>query len=81
MELSFPMPAPEHEGSRPEGLHRCAIIDGARLRYEEERRGAAVVCVHGAFADHRNWGPQRAVIARGYPEAIVADAMANFRGA
>lgn len=66
MEHSFPIPAPELEGSRPEGLHRCAIIDGVRLRYEDEGRGAAVVCVHGAFADHRNWGPQRAVIARNY---------------
>jgi pimeloyl-ACP methyl ester carboxylesterase len=66
MKLSFPMSAPELDGSRPEGSEHWAIIDGVRLRYVDEGRGAPVVCVHGAFADHRNWGPQRALIARSH---------------
>jgi pimeloyl-ACP methyl ester carboxylesterase len=66
MELSFPIPAPEHDLSRPEGSHRYAVIDGVRLPYVDEGHGAPVICMHGAFADHRNWGPQRAVIARSH---------------
>ena len=66
MELSFPMSAPEHDSSRPEASHRCITIDGVRLRYVDEGRGAPVICIHGAFADHRNWGPQCPAIARSH---------------
>ena len=57
---------PVHHGPLPETSYRCATIDGACLRYVDEGRGAPVVCVHGAFADLRNWEPQRAAIARSY---------------
>jgi pimeloyl-ACP methyl ester carboxylesterase len=66
MELRIPMPAPECDGALAEPSSRCVAIDGARLRYVDEGAGVPVVCVHGAFADHRNWEPQRAAIARHY---------------
>ncbi len=66
MELQISMSTPEHDGLLPDPSNRCVMIDGARLRYVDEGRGAPVVCVHGAFADHRNWEPQRAPIARGH---------------
>jgi pimeloyl-ACP methyl ester carboxylesterase len=66
MELQTSMSTPEHHDLSSDAADRCAMIDGARLRYVDEGRGAPVVCVHGAFADHRNWAPQRAAIARGH---------------
>jgi pimeloyl-ACP methyl ester carboxylesterase len=60
------MSAPENDLSRQEGSHRYAVVDGVCLRYVDEGDGAPVICMHGAFADHRNWGPQRAVIARSH---------------
>jgi pimeloyl-ACP methyl ester carboxylesterase len=66
MGLQISMSTPEHHGLLPDTANRCVTIDGARLRYVDEGRGAPVVCVHGAFADHRNWEPQRAAIARGH---------------
>jgi pimeloyl-ACP methyl ester carboxylesterase len=44
--------------------NRRATVNGVCLSYLDEGRGAPVVCVHGAFSDHRNWEPQRALIAR-----------------
>lgn len=43
-------------------LHRVRVR-GANLAYIEQGSGDPVVCVHGVFADHRNWGPQRHAIA------------------
>jgi len=43
---------------------RRATVNGVALPYLDEGRGTPVVCVHGAFADHRNWEPQRRLIAR-----------------
>lgn len=45
---------------------RRARVNGVDLPYQDEGRGAPVVCVHGAFADHRNWEPQRGAIAQRY---------------
>ena len=39
-------------------------INGVDLPYIDEGEGTPVVCVHGAFADHRNWELQRQVIAQ-----------------
>jgi pimeloyl-ACP methyl ester carboxylesterase len=66
MALQIPKPVQEPLGRLSRTLYRCALINGARLPYVDEGRGAPVVLVHGAFADHRNWEPQRAAIARGY---------------
>jgi pimeloyl-ACP methyl ester carboxylesterase len=66
MELRISTPTQERHEPSPEASHRCATIDGVRLRYVDEGRGAPVVCVHGAFADHRNWEPQRGAVARGH---------------
>ena len=43
--------------------HR-AQVNGVSLQYIEQGQGTPVVCVHGAFADHRNWAQQRAAIAQ-----------------
>ena len=40
-----------------------APVNGIALRYVDEGAGTPLVCVHGAFADHRNWDPQRLVLA------------------
>lgn len=48
------------------GTLRYAPVNGISLPYIDEGRGVPVVCVHGAFADHRNWEPQRAALARDY---------------
>jgi len=45
---------------------RRVNVNGVDLPYLDEGTGAPVVCVHGAFADHRNWEPQRGPIARQY---------------
>jgi pimeloyl-ACP methyl ester carboxylesterase len=45
---------------------RRLTINGVQLSYVDEGRGAPVVCVHGAFADLRNWEPQRGPIAQRY---------------
>jgi pimeloyl-ACP methyl ester carboxylesterase len=45
---------------------RRASVNGVDLPYLDEGRGAPVVCVHGAFADHRNWEPQRGAVSRRY---------------
>ena len=66
MELQISKPAPERLEPPADTPYRYATINGARLPYVDEGRGPPVVCLHGAFADHRNWGPQRAVIARGH---------------
>jgi pimeloyl-ACP methyl ester carboxylesterase len=58
------MPKPERHDTPSAAAYRCATVNGVCLPYLDEGRGAAVVCVHGAFADHRNWEPQRALIAR-----------------
>lgn len=58
------MPEPEHHDTPPAAAYRRATVNGVCLPYLDQGRGAAVVCVHGAFADHRNWEPQRALIAR-----------------
>jgi len=41
-------------------------VNGVVLPYVDEGRGAPVIFVHGACSDHRLWGAQRAVVARGY---------------
>ena len=41
-------------------------VNGVELSYLDEGQGAPVVCVHGAFADLRNWEPQRRPIAERY---------------
>jgi len=64
MQLQIPKPSPDLGPSRTPSRH--IAINGARLAYVDEGRGLPVVCVHGAFADHRNWEPQRAAIARDY---------------
>jgi pimeloyl-ACP methyl ester carboxylesterase len=33
-------------------------VNGARLWFEEEGKGPAVVFVHGGLGDHRLWEPQ-----------------------
>ena len=43
---------------------RRVAINGVDLPYLDEGRGPPVVCVHGAFADLRNWEPQRGPISR-----------------
>jgi pimeloyl-ACP methyl ester carboxylesterase len=43
---------------------RRAPVNGVVLPYVDEGSGLPLVCVHGAFADHRNWEPQRAAIAQ-----------------
>lgn len=45
---------------------RQADVNGARLAYVEEGRGAPVVLVHGSMADHRTWERQRTLLARHY---------------
>jgi len=43
-----------------------ANVNGVALPYVDEGCGAPVVCIHGAFADHRNWEPQRRAISERY---------------
>jgi pimeloyl-ACP methyl ester carboxylesterase len=43
---------------------RRAAVNGVSLPYVDEGEGMALVCVHGAFADHRNWEPQRVMLAQ-----------------
>lgn len=39
-------------------------VNGARLPYVEEGRGAPVVFVHGAVSDYRTWNPHRSALAK-----------------
>ena len=64
MRLQTPTATPKL--SQPPAPWRYATINGVRFPYADEGRGTPVVCVHGAFADHRNWEPQRAAIARSH---------------
>jgi pimeloyl-ACP methyl ester carboxylesterase len=66
MQLPIPMPVLERHAPLSQTPYRHAMINGVRLPYVDEGRGAPVVCLHGAFADHRNWEPQREAIARGH---------------
>jgi pimeloyl-ACP methyl ester carboxylesterase len=66
MNLQPQISAPEPPGGSPQSKYRFALVNGVRLPYVDEGRGAPVVCIHGAFADHRNWEPQRAAIASGH---------------
>lgn len=38
-------------------------MNGVSLRYVDEGAGNPLLCVHGAFADHRSWDPQLAALA------------------
>jgi len=42
---------------------RRAPVNGVALRYVDEGAGTPLLCVHGAFADHRNWDSQRMALA------------------
>lgn len=59
--MATPKPnAPAAATAPPE---RRAAVNGVLLPYVDEGAGTPIVCVHGAFADHRNWEPQRAGLA------------------
>ncbi len=58
------MPTSRYEREPSLSESRRAQVNGVSLQYIEEGQGTPVVCVHGAFADHRNWAQQRAAIAQ-----------------
>jgi pimeloyl-ACP methyl ester carboxylesterase len=45
---------------------RVVDVNGTRLTYEERGDGPPVVFIHGGFADHRIWEPQRSAVPAGY---------------
>ena len=55
---------------------KSSLINGYRIAYKDEGRGAAIVFIHGANADYRSFGPQIAALASSY--RVIAPSLRHY---